>query len=238
MPVFKSFGEKRKEEPEEEEEEEEEVVDMVEEEEEDDENEELEMTVPKVPTDWAQRLQVTAVKELQKGEWNIDDDALREELFEKQALSNVEQAMHLLKSHGIPNKRPTDFYAEMVKSDVHMNKIRENMEFQRSKIKNQQVRRQQKHAAKFGKQVQTQVLQEREQQKADALAKIEHLKKKSKKFGMAAANDGDVDVAFGGDRDTHDSGPTSNNKRKRSLTPGARSGKKGGSKRPGKSKRR
>eukprot|EP01059_Diplonema_ambulator_P025378 TRINITY_DN42415_c0_g1_i1.p1 TRINITY_DN42415_c0_g1~~TRINITY_DN42415_c0_g1_i1.p1 ORF type:complete len:234 (+),score=56.02 TRINITY_DN42415_c0_g1_i1:83-784(+) len=231
MPVYKSFG-KQKVEPEldaEEEEEEEEETEV-----EEDEEQVVEMSLPAVPNDWAERLQVTAQSELKKGEWNVDDDALREELFEKQALANVEQAMHLLKAHGIPNKRPSDYYAEMVKSDVQMNKIRENMEYEKSRIKNQQQRRQQKHAAKFGKQVQNQVLQERQEAKQEALAKINHLKKKSKKFGMGAPDAEDIDVAFGDDGEDKQKkrGPGAN-KRKRSLTPG-QSHK---SKRPGENKR-
>ena len=156
-----------------------------------------EFAAPSVPRDWAERLQVTSSKALRDEDWNIDDDGLREELFEKQALKNVEEAMKLLKQHNVPNNRPSDYYAEMVKSDIHMGKIRDEMAIQKNKIKAQQERREKKHAQKFGKAVQQKVLQDREAQKADALARIDHLKKKAKKHGMGAADEDDIDVAFG-----------------------------------------
>ena len=84
------------------------------------------LVLPTVPQDWAERLQVTSQKPLVKGDnWNADDDSLREKLFEEQALRSVETALLLLKQHGIPNKRPADYYAEMIKSDIQMNKVKE-----------------------------------------------------------------------------------------------------------------
>ena len=51
------------------------------------------------------------------------------------------------------------------------------MDYAKDKLKSQAERRQQKHAQKFGKAVQNQVLQEREAEKAKSIQKIEHLKK-------------------------------------------------------------
>ncbi|KAJ9469513.1 rRNA-processing protein EBP2 [Diplonema papillatum] len=254
MPVFSRFGKSAKpddaqdeeeEEPEDVDDEDVEEVEEIEEVEEVEEDEEateadkqIMMSLPKVPADWAERLQITAQRPLKAGGWNVDDDGLREELFEKQALVAVEQAMHLLKQHKIPNKRPSDYYAEMVKSDVHMAKIKDVMDRQTGKIKAQQQRRHDRHAKKFGKAVQEQVLSDRQAKKSEAFERISRLKKKSKSQGMAAVDDRDIDVAFGGDRDAGDEAKGAPAKRKRSLTPGQRPSKKPKTQRPGKSKRR
>eukprot|EP01063_Lacrimia_lanifica_P024149 TRINITY_DN32106_c0_g1_i1.p2 TRINITY_DN32106_c0_g1~~TRINITY_DN32106_c0_g1_i1.p2 ORF type:complete len:261 (+),score=141.94 TRINITY_DN32106_c0_g1_i1:50-784(+) len=242
MPVFNQFKKKafadEEEKPEVEQESEDVEEVEVEEaaEEEVEEADETPLPLPSVPSDWAERLQVTAVAPLKKGDWNFDDDALREELFEKQAMANVEQAMHLLKQHKVPLSRPGDFYAEMVKSDVHMAKIRENMEYEKGRIEASALRKKQKHAAKFGKQVQQKVEQDRQEKKSQAMARIEHLKKKSKKFGLGAADKDEVHAALG------DEGPPearAGQKRTRSLTPGggAKRAKAAPAKRPGKARR-
>eukprot|EP01060_Flectonema_neradi_P002782 TRINITY_DN1175_c0_g2_i1.p1 TRINITY_DN1175_c0_g2~~TRINITY_DN1175_c0_g2_i1.p1 ORF type:complete len:238 (+),score=73.25 TRINITY_DN1175_c0_g2_i1:52-765(+) len=237
MPLYKRVKQAQApivEEVEEAEAEEESVEEEVEEVEEIEEDSGDDIAEPAVPRDWAERLQITSSKSLRDEDWNVDDDGLREELFEKQALKNVEEAMKLIKQHNIPNTRPNDYYAEMVKSDIHMGKIRDEMAIQKNKIKAQQERRDKKHAQKFGKAVQQQVLQEREAKKADALARIEHLKKKAKKHGMGNTDEDDINVAFGDDNETGEK-----TKRKRNLTPGGtKRPKKSSSKRPGKSKRR
>ena len=51
------------------------------------------------------------------------------------------------------------------------------MDYEKNRIESQQQRRAQKQQKKFGKQVQNQVLADREAEKAQAFAKIEHLKK-------------------------------------------------------------
>eukprot|EP01062_Namystynia_karyoxenos_P009660 TRINITY_DN13408_c0_g2_i2.p1 TRINITY_DN13408_c0_g2~~TRINITY_DN13408_c0_g2_i2.p1 ORF type:complete len:300 (+),score=128.86 TRINITY_DN13408_c0_g2_i2:101-901(+) len=212
----------------------------------------LRSIVPVVPASWAERLQVTASKALRDQDFNPDDDHLREELFERQSIAGVNAAIHLLKQHGIPFKRPADFYAEMVKSDVHMARVRQNLESEREKILRAQQRRAQRHNKKFGRQVQAQVTQERERQKQDALNKVSALRKKLK--AQKGDADADIDVAFGGDDDADrpTRGGGAGHKRKRSLTPGGHGAKRGrvdvpgaqrkkkgpGGKRPGKNKRR
>lgn len=45
----------------------------------------------------------------------------------KQALASAMSARALCAKHGVPFTRPTDYYAEMVKSDSHMERIRQKL---------------------------------------------------------------------------------------------------------------
>ena len=55
---------------------------------------------------------------------------------------------------GIPTKRPDDYFAEMVKTDRHMQKVKRKMIHQQQEILESEDRRKQKANKKFGKQVQ------------------------------------------------------------------------------------
>jgi len=46
-------------------------------------------------------------------------------MFYRQAQSAVMEALPRLKSLGIPTKRPSDYFAQMAKTDEHMQKVRE-----------------------------------------------------------------------------------------------------------------
>ena len=59
---------------------------------------------------------------------NISDDPVhndfkRELLFYRQAQSAVLEALPRLKSMNIPTKRPDDYFAQMAKTDEHMQKV-------------------------------------------------------------------------------------------------------------------
>ncbi|TWW53329.1 putative rRNA-processing protein EBP2 [Takifugu flavidus] len=58
------------------------------------------------------------------GDATVDDDFQREMFFYRQAQATVLQALPLLNKHGISTKRPDDYFAEMAKSDQHMQKVR------------------------------------------------------------------------------------------------------------------
>lgn len=47
----------------------------------------------------------------------------RETNFHRQAQSAVLEGLTRLKALGIPTKRPDDYFAEMAKSDSHMQKV-------------------------------------------------------------------------------------------------------------------
>src|SRR5690242_16884665 len=58
---------------------------------------------------------------------DIDDDLNRELEFYKQCLSSVKDARGRLKKEGAAFSRPADYFAEMVKSDEHMGKIKQKL---------------------------------------------------------------------------------------------------------------
>ncbi len=108
---------------------------------------------------------------------DIDDDLNRELAFYKQSLNAVTEARILLKKEGVLFSRPTDYFAEMVKSDDHMGKIKQKMTDEAANKKAAAEARKQRDLKKFGKQVQVAKLQERDKAKRETLDKINLLKR-------------------------------------------------------------
>lgn len=108
---------------------------------------------------------------------DVNDDLTRELAFYKQCLDSANEARKLLKKEGVPFSRPNDYFAEMVKSDEHMGKIKQKMTEEAANKKAAAEARKQRDLKKFGKQVQVAKLQERDRQKRDMLGKIDLLKR-------------------------------------------------------------
>ena len=108
---------------------------------------------------------------------DVNDDLNRELAFYKQCLDATTEARILLKKEGIPFSRPTDYFAEMVKSDEHMGKINAKMtDVAASKMAAAEARKQ-RDLKKFGKAVQVAKLQERDKAKRETLDNINVLKR-------------------------------------------------------------
>lgn len=58
-----------------------------------------------------------------------------------------------LRQKKIPFERPVDFYAEMLKSDSHMQKIKDRLIFQRQKLAAFESRKKAQHNKKYQKEV-------------------------------------------------------------------------------------
>lgn len=108
---------------------------------------------------------------------DINDDLNRELAFYKQSLSAVQEARRLLKAEDIPFSRPTDYFAEMVKSDEHMGRVRQKLVDVAASKKAAAEARKQRDLKKFGKQVQVEKRQERERAKKETLERIQILKR-------------------------------------------------------------
>jgi rRNA-processing protein EBP2 len=108
---------------------------------------------------------------------DINDDLTRELAFYKQCLDAANQGRTLLDKEGVPFSRPNDYFAEMVKSDEHMGKIKANMTDQAASKKAAADARKQRDLKRFGKQVQIAKLQERDKAKRETLDKIKLLKR-------------------------------------------------------------
>jgi rRNA-processing protein EBP2 len=108
---------------------------------------------------------------------DVDDDLHRELAFYAQSLSAVKAARGLLKSEGVSFARPADYFAEMVKSDEHMGRVKAKLVDTAASKKAASEARRQRDLKKFGKQVQVAKLQERDKAKRETLDKINLLKR-------------------------------------------------------------
>lgn len=108
---------------------------------------------------------------------DIDDDLTRELAFYKQALEAAKKGRAILKQEKIPFERPIDYFAEMMKDDEHMGRIKGKLLEEAERRKRSQEARKLRDLKKFGKQVQVAKLQERGKEKKQAMEKIQLLKR-------------------------------------------------------------
>ncbi|TCD68345.1 rRNA-processing protein and EBNA1-binding protein ebp2 [Steccherinum ochraceum] len=140
---------------------------------------------------WTETLTVTYPETI---DVDVDDDLNRELAFYKQALHGATTAKSLAAKHNFPFTRPTDYFAEMVKSDAHMERIRQRLLDESATIKKSEDKRKEREGKKFGKQVQMEKLKERERSKKDMDDRLKGLKRK-RKGALDGAGDEDFDVA-------------------------------------------
>ncbi|KAF9262992.1 eukaryotic rRNA processing [Marasmius fiardii PR-910] len=132
----------------------------------------------------------------QKIEVDVNDDLNRELAFYKQALHGANEAKKLASKHNFPFTRPSDYFAEMVKSDAHMERIRQRLLDESASIKKSEEKRREREGKKFGKQVQIEKLKEREKNKKDMEERLKGLKRKRKDvLDNGGGEEEDFDVA-------------------------------------------
>ena len=124
---------------------------------------------------------------------DIYDDTERELAFYKQSLDAAKQAKATLLKLKVPFSRPMDYFAEMVKTDEHMDKLKAKLLEEAANKKASEEAKRQRLLKKFGKQVQVATLQERAKQKRETLDKIKSLKRKR---GSGLTNDDEFQVAL------------------------------------------
>ena len=95
----------------------------------------------------------------------------------KQALHGANAARALAHKHSLPFTRPSDYFAEMVKSDVHMQRIRQRLLDEQTSIKKSEDKRREREGKKFGKQIQLEKVKERERAKKDMEDRVKSLKR-------------------------------------------------------------
>lgn len=106
-----------------------------------------------------------------------EDDMKRELAFYQQALEAAHIGRAKILEAGVPFSRPDDYFAEMVKSDEHMAKVRQRLLNQNARIKASEDAKRQRDLKKFGKKVQVQRQLERQKEKSETLDKIKQLKR-------------------------------------------------------------
>ena len=95
----------------------------------------------------------------------------------KQALHGAKAARALAAEHRLPFTRPDDFFAEMVKTDAHMERIRQRLLDESASITKSEARRREREGKKVSKQVQLEKLKERERSKKDMEERLKGLKR-------------------------------------------------------------
>ncbi|VDN01956.1 unnamed protein product [Thelazia callipaeda] len=125
---------------------------------------------------WIETLDLTVKNEYVR-ERTINDDFEREILFYKQAEGAVKMAIPRLRKLGVKIFRPPDYYAEMVKSDNHMQKVRQRMaELEEDKKKQEAIRRI-REEKKFAAKVQKEVMDRKQSEKKILLEAVKEHRK-------------------------------------------------------------
>ncbi|XP_053178777.1 probable rRNA-processing protein EBP2 [Scomber japonicus] len=111
------------------------------------------------------------------GDVNAEDDFQREMFFYRQAQATVLAALPLLNKHGISTKRPEDYFAEMAKSDQHMQKIRKKLISKQAILEKSEKAKKLREQRKFGKKVQIEVIQKRQKEKKAMMTAVKKYQK-------------------------------------------------------------
>lgn len=207
----------------------------------------------------------TKLKSFTAEEDPVLNDFRREMTFYRQAQSAVAEGIKRLHQLGIVTKRPDDYFAEMAKTDEHMQKVRSNlMAKQEGQAKSERIK-QIREQRKMGKLVQRQARVSRDNEKREMLDQLKKFRKgklknldflednkssaKSAKEAKKASKDKrsakDNKFGFGGKkrgmkRNTKASSMEGGDYKNKYKTGGAGAGakgRKGSAPRPGKSKR-
>lgn len=95
----------------------------------------------------------------------------------KQALHSANEARTKAAKLNFPFTRPADYFAEMIKSDAHMERIRIRLLDESAGIKKSELKRKEREGKKFGKQIQVEKIKEREKSKKEMEERLKGLKR-------------------------------------------------------------
>ena len=101
---------------------------------------------------WLEKMDIIGESKVPE-EFNIDDDIKRELIFYNISHSNTIKGILKLKECNEKLNRPGDFFAEMIKSDHQMTKIRKKVVTEQQRIKKFEEKKQKLQNVKFAKAV-------------------------------------------------------------------------------------
>jgi rRNA-processing protein EBP2 len=185
----------------------------------------IRLDTPGVKIPWIELQAVTYNKDLGIDDKTVHDDLKRELAFYEQGLAAALEGRKKYKELNKPFSRPNDYFAEMVKTDEQMSKIRQNMIEESESIKNAEAAKRQRDLRKYGKKVQTEKLLEKNRNKKMEMEKINRLKRK-----RSDNNDDDFDVSLDFDDNDNKNKPQKSKKRLAKDKKFGYGGKKRGSK--------
>lgn len=137
--------------------------------------------------DWLQTLCIDY--QVEDVEVDVNDDLAREMAFYTQALEGTREAFTKLLHSGKPFLRPPDYYAEMVKSDAHMLKVKDALLSQQKQMEEAEERRKAREAKRFSKEVQAQKLKQRAQDKKQNIESVKKWRKMRQNGGFSGGDD-------------------------------------------------
>lgn len=105
------------------------------------------------------------------------NDFKREILFHRQAQAAVTDGIVKLKEFGIPTKRPDDYFAEMAKSDDHMQKIRKHLTAKQEGQQRSERVKQLRESRKMSKIIQRETLEKKQADKSKMMNDLKAFRK-------------------------------------------------------------
>lgn len=127
---------------------------------------------------WLETLIMTSPQPI-NGE-DVHDDLKREANFYSVAMNGVKAGITQLQASGIPFERPADYFAEMVKTDAHMAKVKDVLLSEHKRIEAVAVRKRNAEHKKFAKKAHVAKLEERAAARRNKKEDTDHWKNKGK----------------------------------------------------------
>jgi len=107
----------------------------------------------------------------------VHNDFKREMLFYRQAQAAVLEAIPRLQSMQVATRRPEDYFAQMAKTDQHMNKIRAKLLSKEQEQERAAKITKLRELKKYGKKVQVEVQQKRLKEKKEMMDEMKKMRK-------------------------------------------------------------
>lgn len=143
--------------------------------------------------DWTHKLSLDIPQEQ---EVDVNDDLARELAFYNQALEGTREAFLKFETMKLPFLRPSDYYAEMVKTDSHMEKIKGRLLYEKRRMEEAEERRKARDNKKKAKEVQAVKQKERVKQKKDEIESVKKWRKQRQQSGYAEKDGGDMGLGL------------------------------------------
>ena len=136
----------------------------------------LSAALESMPTNGLSFVEKMEICEFEIGIIDENDDLQREMAFYNQSVMAVDAARRKLKAANVPYRRPSDYFAESLKSDAHMGKVKERLIHEQKKIEAYEMRRQRETNRKYNKQLQLQKKMEHGQKTKEEIEAVKKLR--------------------------------------------------------------
>lgn len=127
-------------------------------------------------------------------EVDVHDDLKRELVFYAQALAAAKEGIRRYHKQGLPFQRPNDFFAEMVKDDAHMKKVKDKLLHEKRVSEESEANRKQRVAKKYQKHVAAERVKERSANRKQEMESIKRWRKNRQRSGFADAKGGQEEL--------------------------------------------